>query len=120
MTTVWAAVCVGPEHSSEEDFHAFCFARCGGGGHIEGGAAGGQAGSGGAGETRLPPAWLWTNSSGATRSSNASSHAERNAVSAAYNFAEHPLVRRKMMQAWTDYLDALKGCADVIPPFKKA
>jgi hypothetical protein len=31
-------------------------------------------------------------------------HVERNAVSAAYNFAEHPPERRKMMQAWADYL----------------
>ncbi len=47
-------------------------------------------------------------------------HAERNAVSAAYNFAEHLPERRKMMQAWADYLDALKASADVIPLFKKA
>jgi integrase len=47
-------------------------------------------------------------------------HAERNAVSAAYNFAEHLPERRKMMQAWADYLDALKGRADVIPLFKQA
>jgi integrase len=47
-------------------------------------------------------------------------HAERNAVSAAYNFAEHLPERRKMMQAWADYLDALKTGADVIPLFKKA
>ena len=45
-------------------------------------------------------------------------HAERNAVSAAYNFAEHLPERRKMMQAWADYLDGLKGGADVIPLFK--
>jgi integrase len=42
-------------------------------------------------------------------------HAERNAVSAAYNFAEHLPERRKMMQAWADYLDGLKDGADVIP-----
>ena len=42
-------------------------------------------------------------------------HAERNAVSAAYNFAEHLPERRKMMQAWADYLDALKASAEVIP-----
>lgn len=42
-------------------------------------------------------------------------HAERNAVSAAYNFAEHLPERRKMMQAWADYLDGLKASADVIP-----
>lgn len=47
-------------------------------------------------------------------------HAERNAVSAAYNFAEHLPERRKMMQAWADYLDALKAGAEVIPLFKKA
>ena len=34
-------------------------------------------------------------------------HAERNAVRAAYNYAEHLPERRKMMQAWADYLDAL-------------
>ena len=48
------------------------------------------------------------------------SHAERNAVSAAYNVAEHLPVRRKMMQAWTDYLVALKTSADVIPLLKQA
>ena len=47
-------------------------------------------------------------------------HVERNAVSAAYNFAEHLPERRKMMQAWADYLDALKGGADVVPLFKQA
>jgi integrase len=47
-------------------------------------------------------------------------HAERNAVSAAYNFAEHLPERRRMMQAWADYLDALKGGAKVIPLFRKA
>jgi hypothetical protein len=44
-------------------------------------------------------------------------HAERNAVSAAYNFAEHLPERRKMMQAWADYLDGLKAGAQVIPLF---
>jgi integrase len=47
-------------------------------------------------------------------------HAERNAVSAAYNLAEHLPERRKMMQAWADYLDALKVRADVIPLFRRA
>lgn len=42
-------------------------------------------------------------------------HAERNAVSAAYNFAEHLPERRKMMQAWADYLDGLKAGADEVP-----
>jgi integrase len=47
-------------------------------------------------------------------------HAERNAVSAAYNFAQHLPERRKMMQAWADHLDSLKAGAEVIPLFKKA
>lgn len=42
-------------------------------------------------------------------------HAERNAVSAAYNYAEHLPERKKMMQFWADYLDALKRGAQVIP-----
>ena len=47
-------------------------------------------------------------------------HAERNAVSAVHNFAEHLAERRKMMQAWADYLDALKARAEVIPLFRHA
>ncbi len=35
-------------------------------------------------------------------------HAERNKVRAAYNFAEFLPERRKMMQAWADYLDQLE------------
>jgi integrase len=42
-------------------------------------------------------------------------HAERNKVSAAYNYAEHLPKRREMMQAWSDYLDGLAAGADVIP-----
>lgn len=34
-------------------------------------------------------------------------HAERNKVKAAYNYAEHLPERRKMMQAWSDYLERL-------------
>ena len=34
-------------------------------------------------------------------------HAERNTVRASYNYAEHLPERRKMMQAWADYLEAL-------------
>lgn len=34
-------------------------------------------------------------------------HAERNAVSAAYNYAEHLPKRREMMQHWANYLDGL-------------
>jgi integrase len=35
-------------------------------------------------------------------------HAERNKVRAAYNRAERLAERRKMMQAWADYLDGLR------------
>jgi len=42
-------------------------------------------------------------------------HAERDSVRAAYNYAEHLPERRKMMQAWADYLDGLKNGADIIP-----
>lgn len=35
-------------------------------------------------------------------------HAERDAVRAAYNYAEHLPERRRMMQAWADYLDRLR------------
>ncbi|MBI5616937.1 MAG: tyrosine-type recombinase/integrase [Gammaproteobacteria bacterium] len=47
-------------------------------------------------------------------------HAERDGVRAAYNRAEHLPERRKMMQAWADYLDALRDGAKVIPIAKKA
>jgi integrase len=36
-------------------------------------------------------------------------HAERNKVRAAYNRAERLAERRKMMQAWADYLDGLRS-----------
>jgi hypothetical protein len=36
-------------------------------------------------------------------------HAERNKVRAAYNRAERLADRRKMMQAWGDYLDGLRA-----------
>jgi integrase len=42
-------------------------------------------------------------------------HAERNKIKAAYNRAEHLPERRRMMQAWADYLDSLKAGADVVP-----
>lgn len=42
-------------------------------------------------------------------------HAERNKVRAAYNRAERLAERRKMMQAWADYLDALRAGAKVLP-----
>lgn len=38
-------------------------------------------------------------------------HGERNKVSASYNFAEHLPKRRKMMQAWADYLDGLRAAS---------
>ncbi|MGE0386740.1 MAG: tyrosine-type recombinase/integrase [Gammaproteobacteria bacterium] len=47
-------------------------------------------------------------------------HAERDGVRAAYNRAEHLPERRRMMQAWADYLDCLKRDAEVIPLFKTA
>jgi integrase len=42
-------------------------------------------------------------------------HAERNQVRAAYNKAQRLTERRKMMQAWADYLDDLREGANVVP-----
>ena len=42
-------------------------------------------------------------------------HIEGNAVRAAYNYAEHLPDRRRMMQAWSDYLDGLRKSANVTP-----
>jgi integrase len=42
-------------------------------------------------------------------------HQERDAVSAAYNFATYLPQRRKMMQVWADRLDALRKGARVLP-----
>ena len=42
-------------------------------------------------------------------------HSERNKVRAAYNKAQRLSERRKMMQAWADYLDGLRAGANVIP-----
>lgn len=42
------------------------------------------------------------------------SHGERDEVRGAYNFAEYLPVRKKMMQAWADYLDTLEHSARVI------
>jgi len=36
-------------------------------------------------------------------------HAERNKVRAAYNRAQYLAERRRMMQAWADYLDSLRS-----------
>lgn len=41
-------------------------------------------------------------------------HAERDSVRAAYNYAEHLVERRKMMQEWADYLDGLKTGAKIL------
>ena len=42
-------------------------------------------------------------------------HAERGSVRAAYNYAEHLPERRKIMQAWADYLDSLAASAASVP-----
>ena len=42
-------------------------------------------------------------------------HQERNEVRAAYNRAQRLDERRKMMQAWADYLDGLRMGANVVP-----
>ncbi|MHB8790376.1 MAG: tyrosine-type recombinase/integrase [Desulfobulbaceae bacterium] len=46
-------------------------------------------------------------------------HAERNSVRASYNYAEYLPERRKMMQAWADYLDQLSASEEnKILPFR--
>lgn len=47
-------------------------------------------------------------------------HGERDAVRAAYNYAEHLPERRRMMQAWGDYLDSLRRGAEVVGIKRKA
>ncbi|HEY0179821.1 MAG TPA: integrase arm-type DNA-binding domain-containing protein [Dokdonella sp.] len=47
-------------------------------------------------------------------------HAERNKVRAAYNRAQHLPERRKMMQAWADYLDSLRTAKNVVPIKRRA
>jgi integrase len=47
-------------------------------------------------------------------------HGERDAVRAAYNYAEHLPERRRMMQAWADYLDQLKSDLPGIKPMRAA
>jgi integrase len=42
-------------------------------------------------------------------------HQERNGVRAAYNRAQRLDERRRMMQAWADYLDGLRTGANVVP-----
>ena len=41
-------------------------------------------------------------------------HSERNSVRAAYNYAEFLPERKRMMQAWADYLAAIKSGAKII------
>lgn len=41
-------------------------------------------------------------------------HQERNKVKAAYNHAEHLPERKRMMQAWADYLDGIKNEVKII------
>jgi integrase len=41
-------------------------------------------------------------------------HIERNAVRGAYNYAEHLPERRRMVQAWADFLDGLRSGANVV------
>ena len=41
-------------------------------------------------------------------------HAERNEVRAAYNRAQRLEERRRMMQAWADYLDGLRAGGNVV------
>lgn len=43
-------------------------------------------------------------------------HQEQNEIRAAYNYAKHLPERRKMMQAWADYLDGLRATPAAIPP----
>ncbi len=47
-------------------------------------------------------------------------HVERNTVRAAYNYAEHLEERRRMMQAWANYLDSLRDGAEVVPIHRRA
>ena len=47
-------------------------------------------------------------------------HAERNKVRAAYNRASRLAERRKMVQAWADYLETLRNGADIIPIRRQA
>ncbi len=42
-------------------------------------------------------------------------HGERNEVRAAYNYAEYLPERRKMMQAWADFLEGLRAGGNVVP-----
>lgn len=45
-------------------------------------------------------------------------HAERNKVRATYNYAEYLPERRKMMQAWFDYLERLAAGESKVTPLR--
>ena len=47
-------------------------------------------------------------------------HTERNKVRAAYNKAQRLPERRKMMQAWADYLDGLRAGGNIVPLRRRA
>lgn len=47
-------------------------------------------------------------------------HTERNVVRAAYNHSDYMDERKRMMQAWADYVDGLCAGADVVPIRRKA
>jgi integrase len=47
-------------------------------------------------------------------------HGERDAVRAAYNYAEHLQERRQMMQAWADHLDSLRANRAVVTDIRAA
>lgn len=47
-------------------------------------------------------------------------HAVKDANGTAYNRTAHLAERRKMMQGWADYLDALRAGGDVVPFKRKA
>ncbi|MFT3792048.1 MAG: integrase arm-type DNA-binding domain-containing protein [Rudaea sp.] len=47
-------------------------------------------------------------------------HAVRDPLGRAYNRTAHLAERKKMMQAWADYLDALRTSANVVPIKRKA
>jgi integrase len=42
-------------------------------------------------------------------------HGERDEIRGAYNRAEYLVERRRMMQAWSDYLDGLAAGCKVVP-----
>lgn len=42
-------------------------------------------------------------------------HGDRDEVSAAYNWAQYMPERKRMMQAWADYLDGLRSGSNVLP-----